>query len=286
MKFVFTSDDVGSARGKQPITWFEGVTEWLDGRDIPGTFFWVPKPSGRLGTEQAEWLASIERARAGGHDFQLHGLVHHCLEFGLPNESIRKHVPRIFKEYEANRAKYEAEHSLAEQRRKFTEGVDLYRRVFGEPPLVFRAPCFSIGPNAYQAMYEAGIRYSASRSINPAATGFMMTRNPELEPWQPDLDGRPFVVPPGVTEIPCIEDIVIGGIEPDDYDLALRMFKREVTNTITALGDAEFGVFLSHYNRVGLQLDLIPRLYDELFDWMANAHGITEWVTFRDVLDQ
>ncbi|NOZ20191.1 MAG: DUF2334 domain-containing protein [Planctomycetes bacterium] len=284
MRFVFTSDDVGGARGRAPIEWFEAVVDWLDGRGIPGTFFWIPRPGGRPSDEDANWLNPILRAKAGGHDFQLHGLTHHCLEFGLPHESIRRHAPKSFEEYEANREKYEKEHSLDEQRRKFGEAAAIYRRAFGESPLIFRAPCLGIGVTAYRAMYESGIRYSSSRSINPAATGYMITRKPELEPWQPDYDGRPFEEPPGVTEIPCLEDLVIGGFEADEYDLALNLFQREISNTIESLGDAAFGVFASHYNRIGKQIDLIPRLYGELFDWMAAEHGITEWTTFKGEL--
>lgn len=281
MKFVFTCDDVGGSGGEKPIQWFGAAVDWLSERGIPGTFFWVPKPGGRPSDESSEWLDPVLRAKACGHDFQLHGLTHHCLEFGVPQASIRRHAPKLYEEYEANREKYEREHSIGEQRRKFAEAVAIYRRVFGEAPLVFRAPCLGIGPTAYQAMHENGIRYSSSRSVNPAATGYMITRKPELEPWQPDYDGRPFEEPPGVTEIPCLEDLVIRGFEPEEYGFALSLFKREVANYIEGLGDADLGIFLSHYSRIGMQMDLIPKLYGELFDWMAAEHGITEWTTLR-----
>ncbi|MEW6359064.1 MAG: DUF2334 domain-containing protein [Planctomycetota bacterium] len=281
MKFIFTSDDVGAARGEEPIGWFNAVVDWLDGRGIPGTFFWVPKPGGRPADDDVAWLNPILQAKADGHDFQLHGLTHHCLEFGLPQKSIRRHAPTHFEEFEAHREKYDKEHSLDEQRRKFVEAAAIYRRAFGESPVIFRAPCFGMGPTAYRAMYEAGIRYSSSRSVNPAATGYMITRKPELEPWQPDYDGRPFEEPPGATEIPCLEDIVIAGLKPEEYDFALNLYKREISNYIASLGDAPFGVFLSHYQRVGRQADLIPRFYDDLFGWMAAEHGITQWTTFK-----
>jgi len=284
MRFIFTSDDVGGTQNEQAVEWFEAVIEWLDGRGIPGTFFWVPKPSGKPSDESTLWLNPILRAKAKGHDFQLHGLTHHCLEFGVPHESIRRHAPRLFEPYDADPEKWREEHSLEEQRRKFEEGAAIYERAFGEAPMIFRSPCLAMCPNAYQAMHDTGIRYSSSRSVNPAATGYMMSRKPELEPWQPDYDGLPFLEPPGVTEIPCLEDLVIGGIEEEDYGLALRLFQRDLTHYIDALGPDGVGVFASHYNRIGKQMDRIPRLYEELFDWLAAEHDVTEWVTFKTEL--
>ncbi len=284
MKFIFTSDDVGAASDAQSISWFESVIGWLDQRGIPGTFFWVPKPGGQPADKDAAWFDPIMRARDNGHDFQLHGLTHHCLEFGLPHKSILRHAPMHLEEYERNQARYLKEHSLAEQREKFRQAHEIYQRVFGEEPKIFRAPCLGIGSTAYQAMYEHGIRYSSSRSVNPAATGYVITRKPELEAWQPDYDGRPFIEQPGVTEIPCLEDLVIRGFKNSEYDFILNLFKRELTNYIDSLGNADLGVLMSHYNSIGRQLNLVTRLYNELFDWLAATHGIDEWTTFHSVL--
>lgn len=284
VKFAFTCDDVGGTHSQEAVEWFETVIEWLNGRRIPGTFFWVPKPGNRPSSEDALWLNPILRARAQGHDFQLHGLTHgSCLEFGVPQESIRRHAPKAFEEYEANRARWDREHSVEEQRKKLHEGAEIYTRAFGEAPLIFRAPCFGMCANAYQALSEVGIRYSSSRSVNPAATGYMITRRPELEPWQPDYDGRPFQVPAGVTEIPCLEDVVIFGVKEEEFDFALNLFKREIKNYMQGLGSDGLGVFGSHYTRIGRQRETITRLYDQLFAWMSEQ-GVTEWVTFRDAV--
>ncbi|NOY82843.1 MAG: DUF2334 domain-containing protein [Kiritimatiellaeota bacterium] len=284
MKFVFTCDDVGLAPGKQAVQWFEMVVEWLNGMAIPGTFFWVPKPPNGPSDENEFWMDAIRRARGDGHDFQLHGLTHHCLEFGPPQESIRRHAPKIFEAYDREPEKWEREHSVEALRKSFEEAATIYERAFGEPPLVFRAPCFGICENAYKAMFESGIRYSSSRSVNPAATGYVITGRQELEPWQPDYPGKPFRQGPGVLEMPCLEDLAIRGVESNAFDALLDLFKREVDNYVAGLGDWPCGVFGSHYHSMAKQMALTSRLYERLFDWMA-GQGITEWTTFRAELE-
>ena len=284
MKFVFSNDDVGGQQSEQAVEWFEMVVEWLKDRGIPGTFFWVPKPGNKPSDENVHWMNSILRAKADGHDFQLHGLTHHCLEFGVAQQSIRRHAPKMFDEYEADIERWQKEHSLEQQRKKFIEAAEIYERAFGESPLIFRAPCLGICANAYQAMYESGIRYSSSRSVNPAATGYVITRKPELEAWQPDYGGKPFEEPPGVLEIPCLEDLVIRGFEADDFDFVLDLFKREIRNYMEGLRDSDFGVFASHYHSIARNMDLTARIYERLFDWMADEQGVTEWITFKEAL--
>jgi len=283
MKFVFTCDDVGSAPGKQAVEWFEMAVEWLNGKGIPGTFFWVPKPRNEPSDRSELWMDAIRRAQRDGHDFQLHGLTHHCLEFGVPQESIRRHAPKIFEQYDNESEKWEQEHTVEGLGKKFSEAVAIYRRAFGERPLVFRAPCFGICQNAYRAMFKSGIQYSSSRSVNPAATGYVITGKTELKPWQPDYDGKPFEEPPGVLEIPCLEDLVIRGFEPGEFDSLLNLFKREIKNYTAGLGDSPYGVFGSHYHSMAKQMNLTSRLYEQLFDWMAEQ-GISKWTTFKAAL--
>lgn len=284
MKLVFTCDDVAGAAEPERVEQFEMVCDWLDGLGIPGTFFWVPRPGGGEPSDQSElWMPSVQSARERGHDFQLHAHEHRCLEFGIPQESIRRHAPEMFEQYDADRGGWRRRWAVPKLREKFEDAIAIYQRAFGERPLVFRAACLGIGANAYQAMYEAGLRYSSSRSINPAATGHVMARRPELAEWDPDYSGVPFEEPPGVLEIPTMEDLVIGGIAEADYDLVLDLFKRDIGHYLDALGDRPFAVLGSHYFAIARDMPLITRLYEELFAWLA-GRGADEWATFREVL--
>ena len=84
-------------------------------------------------------------------------------------------------------------------------------------------------------------------------------------------------------EIPTLEDLTIKGIPPGDRDLILRLFKRDITHYLDALGDWPYGVLTTHYHSIGRQFDEMTALYDALFDWLA-SQGVTEWVTFKSVL--
>ncbi|MBD3292016.1 MAG: hypothetical protein GF393_03770 [Armatimonadia bacterium] len=285
MKLIFTCDDVAGAAEPARVEQLEMVCEWLESLGIPGTFFWVPRPGGGPASDESDlWMPPVLAARERGHDFQLHAHEHRCLEFGLPQESIRRHAPEMFEEYDADPEAWQRRWEVPKLRAKFEDAIATYERAFGERPLVFRAACLGIGANAYVAMHEAGIRYSSSRSINPAGTGYVMTRRPELWNWDPDYSGEPFEEPPGVLEIPTVEDLVIGGIDAADYDLVLDLFKRDIGHYLDALGDHDYAVLGSHYFAIARDMPLITRLYEELFAWLA-TRGADEWGTFGEVLE-
>ena len=75
---------------------------------------------------------------------------------------------------------------------------------------------------------------------------------------------------------------MIGGISEADYDLVLGLFKRDLAHYLDALGDWPYAVLGSHYYAIARDMDLITRLYDELFEWLARR-GADEWVTFADI---
>jgi len=286
MKLIFTCDDVAGGADPKRVEQFETVARWLRERSIPATFFWVPRAGGGDPADESElWMPAVGAARDLGHDFQLHAHTHDCLEFGLPQESIRRHAPQMYERYDAAPESWERRWTVPALTAKLEDAVAIYRRAFGAPPLVFRAACLGIGRNAYAAMHAVGLRYSSSRSINPGATGYVMTRRPELADAPPDYTGLPFEEAPGVLEIPTLEDLVIGGISEADYDLVLRLFRRDLAQYLDALGDWPYAVLGSHYFAIARELSLITRLYDELFEWLA-ARGADEWVTFADVLDR
>lgn len=285
MKFIFTCDDVAAGDDAARVEQFEMVTDWLDGMGIPGTFFWVPRPGGGRPSDESEpWVRAITAARERGHDFQLHGHRHECFEFGVPQESIRRHAPQMYQAYDADPDGFHRRWTVPALREKFEDAVEIYERAFGVAPLVFRAACLGIGDSAYEAMHQAGLRYSSSRSVNPAATGYVITRKPELRAWNPDYSGLPFSEPPGVLEMPCMEDLVIKGIGAEDFEMVLELFERDLGHYLDALGQWPFGIFASHYYAIARDLPLVTRLYETLFEWLA-ARGVGQWTTFGDVLE-
>lgn len=286
MKFIFTCDDVAAGDDPARVAQFRAVVRWLDQMGIPATFFWVPRPGGGRPSDCSElWGPAIAAARERGHDFQLHGHHHDCLEFGLPQQSIRRHAPEMYQPYDADPANFATRWTVPNLRQKFEDAVEIYRRAFGVMPLVFRAACLGIGANAYEAMCQVGLRYSSSRSVNPATTGYLITRCPQLHPWHPDFSGLPFNEPPGVLEMPCLEDLVIRGIGAEDFDMVLELFQRDLNHYLQALGKWPFGIFSSHYWAIARDLPLITRLYETLFSWLADR-GVGGWATFGEMLPQ
>ncbi|MCX7597346.1 MAG: polysaccharide deacetylase family protein [Armatimonadetes bacterium] len=282
MRAVFTSDDVGASASPEAIQAFHTVVRWLDERSIRGTFFWVPKPADWRRCHEV-WNPALLDACARGHDFQLHGLSHDsCLEFGVPQDSTRRTNAAVFAEYEANRARWEKAHSATRLADKLSLAKRIFENVFGEAPLVFRAPCFGVCPAMYEALAQVGIWHSSSRGINPTATAYVLLGDPELRCWTPDFPCRPWVEPPGVTEHPCMEDLCIGGVRPDQTDDLFDLMTSELAHCLDELGDDGVLIFASHYHSMARTWGATRPLFDRVLDWLADR-GVTKWITFREL---
>jgi peptidoglycan/xylan/chitin deacetylase (PgdA/CDA1 family) len=281
VKAIFSNDDAGASSNPGMVEWFQIVVDWLNAQKIRATLFWVPKP---VEFEKCHdlWRPALMRARATGHDFQLHGLTHGtCLEFGLPQESTRLTNWKTFQEYDSNRARWAAEHSVESLKRKLDEGISIFQRMMGEPPKAFRAPCFDVCPAMYEALAATGIRYSSSRGLNPTATAYTLLGDKTLRRWAPDFPCKPWVEPAGVTEIVCMEDLCIGGVQPSQFDDRLDLYISELNHFIAEAGDQGVLVIGSHYHSMMKTWDQTRPLLERMIEWLAGK-GITEWVTFRE----
>ena len=279
---IFTSDDVGVSHAPRSLAAFETVAEWLEGRGIRGTFFWVPKPGGKPGDRDEVWPPFMHEAEARGHDFQLHGLTHgNCLEFGTTQESTRRSNPRPFDEYELRREYWAAQHSVGNLTAKLDEAAAIYGRVFGRQPAVFRAPCFGMCPNAYQALHAVGIKHSSSRGLNPTATAYTVTKDPTLRRWAPDYPCRPWVEPPGVVEYACLEDLTIRGVSADEFDDRLDLYQSELTHFFEESDGESVLVIGTHFNAMYSTWEQTRELFSRLLEWLS-SQGISGWKTFAE----
>lgn len=284
MKAIFTNDDAGARAGQAAVDAFGRVVDWLSSCGIRATFFWVPKPRGKPTNEDDLWMGAAGSARDKGHDFQLHGLTHgSCLEFGVPQESTRRANARPFEEYEKDRGKWQQEHAPDSLHSKLDEAVTIYRRAFGEPPVVFRSPCFGVCPGMYEALARVGIRHSSSRGINPTATSYTILGDRSLRRWAPDFPCRPFHEAPGVMEIPSMEDLAIAGVPSQDFEDRLDLFKSELGHVIQEVRPDRPLVFASHYHSMVRTWEQTRDLYQRLLDWLAQQ-GVSEWVTFKEAI--
>ncbi|MEN6549291.1 MAG: DUF2334 domain-containing protein [Armatimonadia bacterium] len=282
MLAIFTNDDAGVSTDPQAVAGFRQVIDWLNEVGVRGTFFWVPRPA-QYAEAHELWRDTLLWARDLGHDFQLHGLTHgSCLEFGLPQPSTRRANPRPFEEYEANRERYEEAHSAARLTERLRQGCEAYESLFGERPLVFRAPCFGVCANLYHALADVGISCSSSRGVNPTMTAYTLTGDESLHRWQPDYPCVPWIEPPGVVEIPCMEDYIIGTLPPEQYQERLALFKSEYSNFMEQAGEEGVIIFGSHYRAMTASWDSVRRLYEELLAWFAEQR--VEWLTLKEYI--
>lgn len=287
MLAIFSNDDVGASTNPQSTEDFRTVIRWLDSLGLHGTFFWVPEPAwGRTSRTanpaHALWRDTLHWAHARGHDFQLHGLSHGtCLEFGLPQSSTRRANPAPFEEYEADPAHWQREHQADRLQPKLERGIAHYEAMFGGRPCAFRAPCFGVSPGMYEALAAVGIGISSSRGINPTATADVLKGRtlPPTDLWQPDFPCVPWIEPPGVLEIPCMEDLCIGGVTPEQYDSVLALVISELAHFLEEAGDDEVLVIGSHYASMMRTWEQTRPLMEAMFRWLARQ-GVTEWMTF------
>jgi hypothetical protein len=286
MLAIFSNDDVGASTSTQSTEHFRTVVKWLDSLGLHGSFFWVPEPPHWQQTHKA-WRETLEWAGSRGHDFQLHGLSHDsCLEFGRPQESTRRANPAPFEEYERNLGHWQREHQAHRLQEKLERGIGHYERTFGSRPCVFRAPCFGVSPGMYEALDAVGLRVSSSRGINPTATAWTLERGQSCRPgavpdlWQPDFPCVPWLEPPGVLEVPCMEDLCIGGVPADQYDDRLALLISELEHCLADAGEEGVLVIGSHYASMMRTWDQTRPLLEAMFEWLARQ-GITEWMTFE-----
>jgi len=281
MRAIFSNDDAGSGPSRQRVEWFDTVVDWLGDQGIRGTFFWTPRPQQHERAREF-WLPPLHRAQGLGHDFQLHGHAHdNCLEFGIPQASTRRANSTPFDEYEANTAYWQKQHAAANLQRKIEDGIAIYGETFGGRPVIFRSPCLGVCPQMYEALHEAGIHYSSSRTINPTATAYTKLRDPALRTWAPDFPCTPWVEPPGVTEVSAVEDLCITGVQANDYHNRLDLYLAELGRVMAEIDDDGTIVLCSHYHSMMRTWRQTRPLMERVIEWLAEQ-GVTEWVTFAE----
>lgn len=283
MRAIFTNDDAGAATSPAAVAAFQLVIDWLNAQGIPGTFFWVPEPHDHDVAHEV-WTPALLAAREQGHDFQLHGLSHaNCLEFGIPQESTWRANPRPITEYRAHQEYWEGQHRRESLRGKLERGLAHYERIFGGRPVIFRSPCFGVCAQMYEALHDVGLQHSSSRGINPTATAYTYSGEPELRRWVPDYPCTPWVEPPGVTEHAAMEDLFLAGIKPEQVADREDLVQSELRHCLDALGPDGTLIFSSHYSAMAQTWDMQRPLLERVLAWLS-TQGVTEWTTFDEVL--
>jgi peptidoglycan/xylan/chitin deacetylase (PgdA/CDA1 family) len=278
---VFSNDDVGLIEDDIHLQWFDNVIELLEKWKIKGTFFWVPKNNdGTINSNNKRWIKSLKTIIDKGHDVQLHGLTHDCLGFGLPQSGFKNENKTAFAEYESNPEKYQLEWMIPKLKRKLEEGIDIYKKAFGEYPMIFRSPCIGSSDAMYEALKEVGIYASSSRIVNPDSWAYTVNYENKFRNWYSEFSPYPYTVF-GVREYPSMSDYSHFGITDNHYDDLLDLIKRDYDCLLNQ--GKELGVLMCHYHSMNKTWQNTKKFYNSFFEYLLKKYSI-QFITFKEFI--
>ena len=277
-RMVFSNDDIGRG-GAQCVLWFRELVDYLESKGIRATFFWVPLNEGSPASASNQWSRAIEWAMGLGHDVQWHGLTHHCLEFGIPQEGLRRENKGAFEEYARHRDYWEKEHRIPRIREKMESAIETYHNAFGCAPVIFRSPCVGVSKAMYACLDELGVLYSSSRIINPRSWVYTVYYDQQDRIWETEFPPYPYRIG-NVTEMPLMSDYCHWGMPRERYDDLLNLAKSDYDHLIEQSKGT--GVMLSHYHSMHKNWDICLKFYDELLDYLTRTYAV-EFLTFKQI---
>ena len=280
MPFIFTNDDPGSG----DVRLFHELLDFLRDEGVPGTFFTVPCAGGTPLAERPEWVEALHRAKAEGHDLQLHAYVHTGFEFGQPPDFMLDLMTYDSKgkggwaELQRNRAQLERDWQRDHLRDLLRKGQQTFRDVLGVEPVAFRAPCCSTCDALYEALSDVGIPCDSSQIIDPVGWEYCRKEFSRSSAWDERFPPRAFAYRSGVIETPLMAEYT-WYITPDEVDVHYRLARQDLDHA-AALDDSCF-VALSHYyamtgeHRAGLEM------YRRLFAYARETVGV-QFITLAE----
>jgi hypothetical protein len=282
--FIFTNDDAGSG----DVRLFHELLDFLRDEGVPGTFFTVPCAGGTPLGDRPDWVEALDRARAEGHDLQLHAYVHTGFEFGRPPDFMLDLMSHGsggrggWAELERNGAQLAQLWQRDHLRDLLQKGQQIFHDVLDVRPVAFRAPCCSTCDALYEALAAVGIGCDSSQIIDWVGWEYCRKEFGRHSEWDESFPPHAFPYKEGVTLVPLMSEYT-WFITPDEVDVHLRL-AREDFDRVAAAEDAAF-VALSHFyamtgeHRAGLEV------YRRLFAHARETAG-AEFITLAGYLDR
>jgi peptidoglycan/xylan/chitin deacetylase (PgdA/CDA1 family) len=276
--FALTNDDAG---GENPHLFAE-LLEFLAGRGIVATFFVVPMSGGRPLHEKPEWLVLLERARATGHELQLHALDHgSTFEFGVPPGFMLDIIPDAKARWEREPEVVQADHTVANMGSKLDRGVEIFEQALGYAPTGFRGPCLSMCDATYEALAQRGFVWSSNLVVNPMGWRYINRDYDAGEPWQPGIPPHPFRYRSGIIETPMMSEYT-WYLRDEDVERHVGLMKSDF-DRVRQSGDPF--VPLSHYYAMTGEWRAGLRAYDRLLDYAAGKASL-KFCTVSDLVNR
>ncbi|HPJ72502.1 MAG TPA: DUF2334 domain-containing protein, partial [bacterium] len=241
---------------RTPLAEARAFREWLKARELPVTFFVIPRQRGEAPLGEGDRLDLLRALAADGHEIAQHGYAHFCprnREEGLQEGAEMALLGRE-----------EAEKRIAEGRRLL--------RGLGFDPIGHRSPCFSGTVETVAALADLGFLYGSDMNL-PACT-------PRNIFW-PDFPGR-ILYPWRLPGIDLLE--ITGQTDPTVHPAKARaVFDRIHARSGVA-------VFLTHLPQIGERenLDRLGEFVEYVRarpTWICRLDQLARWWTARERLE-
>jgi peptidoglycan/xylan/chitin deacetylase (PgdA/CDA1 family) len=276
--FALTNDDAG---GENPHLFAE-LLDFLAAHEMVATFFVVPMSGGKPLDQKPEWLRLLERARAAGHELQLHALDHgSTFEFGVPPDFMLDIIPDAKAKWQKEPAVVQAEHTVANMGSKLDRGMEIFERALGYAPAGFRGPCLSMCDATYQALADRGFIWSSNLVVNPMGWRYINRDYDAGEPWQPDIPPHPFHYKSGLIEVPMLSEYT-WYLKDEDIERHFGLIKDDF-DRVQQSGNPF--VSLSHYYAMTGKWAAGLRVYQRLLEH-AQRTGSLRFCTLSAVVEK
>ena len=256
--------------------------------DIPATFFVIPKAHGVELYYRRDWLGILREAQEQGHELQLHGLEHHCLEFGYPPDSVLLIEVELREKMERERDEIELEMTREKLGKKLREGIDIFKHVFGVRPSGFRSPCASTHKYTFEVLRENGFVYDSSCVVNPLGWHYLVNDYTSEIDWTPEMTPEPYVIgdnEQGLYEIPIMSEYT-WYLQRRNAEAHYELMISDLIRTL----EYRAGIFVSlaHVNPISQNTrfgddDTGLELYRRVFEWVIKNNKY-EFCTLSDAL--
>lgn len=276
--FALTNDDAG---GENPHLFAE-LLDFLAAHDAVATFFVVPLAGGKPLDQKPEWLRLLERARAAGHELQLHALDHgSTFEFGVPPDFMLDIIPDAKARWQSEPEAVQAEHTVDKMGAKLDLGAQIFERALGYAPKGFRGPCLSMCDATYQALADRRFAWSSNLVVNPMGWRYINRDYDAGEPWQRGIPPHPFRYKSGLIEVPMLSEYT-WYLKDEDIERHVGLMQADFERVRQS---GEPFVALSHYYAMTGEWRAGLRAYDRLLDYAQRKTNL-RFCTVSDLVSR
>lgn len=266
--YVWSIDDAGSGGGKM-VESLRRTSRFFTSRGVGSTWFTVPKAGDKL--ISSDWKEALIAAREGGHDLQLHGLMHaDCYEFGPPAWPATRILPTLQSDFDRRRSELMQRYTEEKLRARIEEGMVIFSRELDVEPTVFRAPCGAISKAMFAALRAVGIDFHTCIYISGTGYAHLPHNSGELsQVWVDNIPHRPFRWYSDVVEVPILNEYTWRGAgqRSDEF---IELAKKDLDR----IGqESPVAVILMHTHGIADDYEHAFRLIDAVLEHVGQQAG-------------